>query len=84
MHSKLCMVCGKPCKNRFWVCRPCAQLYGMYMKPYREWPSWVRGLIRSERRVIRQQHLASTIEILVDPYTLEQVIDENHIRNQGY
>ena len=57
--SSCCMICGGPVPPDRWVCRECAELWGLG-GPYRNWPSWAKYLQRTER----QQRAVERVEVL--------------------
>jgi len=50
MSYKACVICGKPITYTFWACAGCERNHGLDGVPYRNWPEWVKLLVRTSRR----------------------------------
>lgn len=62
---KLCVTCGKPITYTFWVCADCECEFGIDGVPYRNWPDWIKVLVRTSRketRIDRREIAFSSLE----------------------
>lgn len=50
-----CVICDKVITPTYWLCTKCAEEYSVIGKPYKEWPEWIRELIRLQRRFERSE-----------------------------
>lgn len=48
--SKSCSICSRPITEQFWVCCSCEQSHNLVGQSYREWPEWVKEMVRTSRR----------------------------------
>ena len=72
-----CIVCGKPKRRRFWICKDCAVKYGAYNTPYRNWPEWLRKFIKYARLLEARDRKYQENCIVVDQAVLEKIIDDD-------
>ena len=75
-----CAVCGTLRKNtRFWLCRECSVEWGCYKVPYRDWPEWVRYLVKETQRVHRREERGTIKEELEEPSKMERYVNQNRL-----
>jgi hypothetical protein len=62
--------------SRFWLCRECAVEWGCYKAAYREWPEWVRELVKEAQRLRKRDERATMREELRTPLEIERIIEK--------
>jgi hypothetical protein len=68
-----CVVCGTLYKSgSFWLCSNCARQWNCYKIPYRDWPVWIKELIKIERRPVDKARYLNIEEV----YISDQIIEE--------
>jgi len=77
-----CVICGKSKPSRFWFCKPCSVQWGVYRKPYKSWPSWIRFLINDKMK--ENYRNRNAVEISVDPDIIEYLVGEDFVSRDGY
>ena len=71
-----CAICQTMQKNsRYWLCRECAVEWGCYRVPYKQWPEWVKGLVKETQRQRKQEERATMRLELKTPQEMEEIID---------
>lgn len=53
-----CAICNKVITENFYICLNCVKTYSLPYK-YRNWPEWVKTLVRIERRALRNARRTS-------------------------
>ncbi len=82
LTTRECVICGGVKKPRFWVCEKCARGFNLLGKPYKEWPLWVRELIRLQRKESYTQ--ANMEEVSIDPGVLAILIEDATDYQDGF
>jgi len=74
--STQCVVCGYRKSNNFWLCRECAVKWSCYNRSYKEWPEWVKALVRIER-LDDDRRVRTQIEVEPrEPIEMERLVDK--------
>ena len=73
--NNTCIICGKPKRSRFWLCKHCAVEYGAYNVPYKLWPKWVREFIRYARVIEARYKQFNDVCISFSQVTMEKIVN---------
>lgn len=70
-----CVICDTISKSgRFYLCKKCSERWDCYNIPYKDWPEWIKALVKLEQKYIKREQKYGK-EVPLDPDHISKLIE---------